>query len=635
MGPHEPAPASEAMNQLRDKVAQLPTQPGVYLYKDAKEKVIYVGKAKNLRSRVRSYFNEDRLAEAKTGSLIAESRHIDFIQVDNNKEALALENNLIKQYKPRFNILLRDDKTFPYVKLTNEKYPRVYVTRRLLKDGANYYGPFFPGNLAHRLVHFIHRHFKVPSCKIDFSRRHTHPCLQYHIHRCLGPCVAGLTTDEAYAAAVRDVRLFLEGRHRDLANELEKRMNVSADEMRFEEAASLRNLMSTVREMEQKQKMAAAEGEDIDILAYHAEPPLVAVNLFHLRHGKIVDRREFFWEDQEEFQPSEFFEALLKQVYLNSAHIPGLIHVPADFEDREELEDFLADARGRKVEILTPQRGTKKALLSLVETNAKHSFEQRFRVMKPSSQAIQEAVQEVLNLPEAPRRIECFDISHIQGTDKVASMVVWEDGRMKKSDYRKFIIRTVAGNDDFASMREVITRRYGRLQEEKQPFPGLVLVDGGLGQLHAAAEALEAIGITYQPLASIAKREEWIYVYGQEDEPIVLDKFSPILHLVQTIRDEAHRFAVTFHRTRRNAQRLTSEIRAIPGVGAKTVEKLLRTLGSLERVRQASREELTSVVGPAAANRLLVYLQTAAGQNPLVQIAPLETLEEPEPEHVG
>jgi excinuclease ABC subunit C len=635
MGPHEPAPASEAMNQLRDKVAQLPTQPGVYLYKDAKEKVIYVGKAKNLRSRVRSYFNEDRLAEAKTGSLIAESRHIDFIQVDNNKEALALENNLIKQYKPRFNILLRDDKTFPYVKLTNEKYPRVYVTRRLLKDGANYYGPFFPGNLAHRLVHFIHRHFKVPSCKIDFSRRHTHPCLQYHIHRCLGPCVAGLTTDEAYAAAVRDVRLFLEGRHRDLANELEKRMNVSADEMRFEEAASLRNLMSTVREMEQKQKMAAAEGEDIDILAYHAEPPLVAVNLFHLRHGKIVDRREFFWEDQEEFQPSEFFEALLKQVYLNSAHIPGLIHVPADFEDREELEDFLADARGRKVEILTPQRGTKKALLSLVETNAKHSFEQRFRVMKPSSQAIQEAIQEVLNLPEAPRRIECFDISHIQGTDKVASMVVWEDGRMKKSDYRKFIIRTVAGNDDFASMREVITRRYGRLQEEKQPFPGLVLVDGGLGQLHAAAEALEAIGITYQPLASIAKREEWIYVYGQEDEPIVLDKFSPILHLVQTIRDEAHRFAVTFHRTRRNAQRLTSEIRAIPGVGAKTVEKLLRTLGSLERVRQASREELTSVVGPAAANRLLVYLQTAAGQNPLVQIAPLETLEEPEPEHVG
>jgi excinuclease ABC subunit C len=607
-------------------VAQLPVEPGVYLYKDAQGKVIYVGKAKNLRSRVRSYFNEDRLADAKTGGLIDEARDIDFIQVDNNKEALALENNLIKQYKPRFNILLRDDKTFPYVKLTNEKYPRVYVTRRILKDGAGYYGPFFPGNLAHRLVHFIHRHFKVPSCKIDFSRRHTHPCLEYHIHRCLGPCVAGLTTDEAYAAAVRDVRLFLEGRHRDLANELERRMAAASENMRFEEAASLRNLATTVREMEQRQKMDAVEGEDIDIFAYHAEPPLVAVNLFHLRHGKIVDRREFFWEDQEEFNASEFFEALLKQVYLNNVYIPGLIHVPADFEGRHELEEFLAEARGRKVEIATPQRGSKKALLALVETNAKHSFDQRFRVLKPSSKAIQEAVQDALNLPEAPRRIECFDISHIQGTDKVASMVVWEDGKMKKSDYRKFIIRTVAGNDDFASMREVITRRYARLQEEKLPFPGLVLVDGGLGQLHAAAEALEAIGITYQPLASIAKREEWIYVYGQEDEPIILDKFSPILHLVQTIRDEAHRFAVTFHRTRRNAKRLTSEMHEIPGVGAKTVEKLLKTLGSLERVRQASQEELTRIVGAAAANRLQAHFKTTFS---------LEPLEEPQPEHVG
>ncbi len=287
--------------ELREKVAQLPTQPGVYLYKDAQGKVLYVGKANNLRSRVRSYFSEERLAEARTGSLLGDARDIHFIEVDNNKEALALENNLIKQYKPRFNVLLRDDKTYPYVKLTHEKYPRVYVTRRILKDGGSYYGPFFPGNLAHRLVHFIHRHFKVPSCKVDFGRRHTHPCLQYHIHRCLGPCVAELTTDEAYAAAVRDVRLFLEGRHRDLAEELEKRMNAAAEDMRFEEAASLRNLVSTVREMDEKQKMAAAEGEDIDIFAYHAEPPLVAVNLFHLRNGKIVDRREFFWEEQHDF----------------------------------------------------------------------------------------------------------------------------------------------------------------------------------------------------------------------------------------------------------------------------------------------------------------------------------------------
>ncbi|MBV9265400.1 MAG: excinuclease ABC subunit UvrC, partial [Acidobacteriaceae bacterium] len=470
---------------LREKVAQLPTQPGVYLYKDGAGSVLYVGKAKNLRSRVRSYFNEDRLAEAKTGTLIGEARDIAFIEVHNNKEALALENNLIKQYKPRFNVLLRDDKTYPYVKLTNEKYPRVYVTRRILKDGAGYYGPFFPGNLAHRLVHFIHRHFLVPSCKIDFNRRHTHPCLQYHIHRCLGPCVEGLTTDAAYAAAVNDVRLFLEGRHRDLIVDLESRMQRAAEDMRFEEAASLRNLTTTVRELHEKQTMAAVEGDDVDIFAYHAEPPLVAVNLFHLRNGKIVDRRELFWEDQPDFDPAEFFGALLKQVYVGSRYIPGRIHVPADFEDRQELEEFLSDLRHRRVEIAVPQRGSKKAMLALVETNAKHSFEQRFRVMKPSSDAIRGALQDALNLPDLPKRIECFDISHIQGTDKVASMVVWESGGMKKSDYRKFIIRTVEGNDDFASMREVITRRYSKLKEENQPFPSLVLVDGGLGQLHA------------------------------------------------------------------------------------------------------------------------------------------------------
>lgn len=615
----------EAKIRLKEKVAQLPTRPGVYLYEDAEGTVLYVGKANNLRSRVRSYFNEERLADARTGSLISEARDVRFIQVDNNKEALALENNLIKQYKPRFNILLRDDKTYPYVKLTNEKYPRVYVTRRRLKDGASYYGPFFPANLAYRLVNLIHRYFLVPSCKIDFDRNHTHPCLQFHIHRCLGPCVHGLTTDAVYQAAVHDARLFLEGRHRDLANELEARMEAASVEMRFEEAASLRNLLTTVREMEEKQKMAAAEGDDVDIFGFYAEPPLLAVDLFHLRGGKIVDRREFFWEDQTEFEPSDFFEALLKQVYLNHQHIPGRIHVPSDFEQREELEEFLSELRGRRVEIAIPQRGPKKALLSLVETNARHSFDQRFRVLKPSSKAIQGALQEALNLPDAPRRIECFDISHIQGTDKVASMVVWEDGRMKKGDYRKFIIRTVAGNDDFASMSEVITRRYSKLRDEHRPFPSLVLVDGGLGQLHAAAAALESLGVTDQPLASIAKREEWIYVYGQEDEPIVLDKFSPILHLVQNIRDEAHRFAVTFHRTRRNAQRLTSELHDVPGIGQKTVEKLLRAFGSLERVKAASEQEVAAVAGGSAAKKLTAYFAGTASDPGLVQIPPVSS----------
>ncbi len=583
----------------------------MYLYKDAHGQVIYVGKAKNLRARVRSYFLEEHLADVKTGTLIHEARDIDFIQVDNEKEALALENNLIKQYKPRYNILLRDDKTYPYIKLTAERYPRVYVTRRLKKDGSTYYGPYFPGNLAHRLVHFIHRHFKVPSCNVDLTRKHSHPCLEYHIHRCHGPCVEGLVTDERYAQAVRDVRLFLEGRVKDLEQELRARIESASEATRYEEASALHSLLHTVEEVAEKQKMAAAEGDDTDIFAYYAEPPLVAVNLFHLRRGHIVDRREFFWEDQRQFDPPEFFASLLKQVYLNDPYVPAFIHVPVEFEDAPVLEEYLTEKRGRKVEIHTPQRGQKKAMLALVGSNARHSFEQRFRVMKPSSTAIQEALRDALSLEKAPRRIECFDISHIQGTDKVASMVVWEDGRMKKSDYRKFIIRTVEGNDDFASMREVITRRYGRLQEEKSPRPGLVLVDGGLGQLHAAAAALESLGITDQPLASIAKREEWIYVYGQEDEPVVLDKFSPVLHLVQMVRDEAHRFAVTFHRTRRNADRLRGELARIPGIGEKTAAKLLRHFGSLERVRDASEEDLATVAGKAAARKLRAALLPA------------------------
>jgi len=593
--------------ELRDKAGQLPLAPGVYLYKDAGGRVIYVGKAKSLRHRVRSYFSEDKLADVKTGTLIAEARDIDYILVDNEKEALALENNLIKQYQPRFNVLLRDDKTYPYIKLTHEKYPRVYVTRRLRKDGATYFGPYFPANLAHRLVHFIHRHFQVPSCKVDLTRYHPKPCLQYHIHRCLGPCVEGLTTGEAYAGAVRDVKLFLEGRHSDLAQELRARMEAASEEMRFEQAASLRDLLSTVEEIGERQKMAAAKGDDVDIFACYAEPPLVALNLFHLRHGQIVDRREFFWEDQPDFDEPQFFSALLKQLYLDQQFIPAEIHVPVEFEDCEALEELLSEKRNHRVEIRTPQRGQKKALLDLVRNNARHSFDMRFHVLKPSSRAIQGALEDALNLPAAPARIECFDVSHIQGTDKVASMVVWEDGRMKKSDYRKFIIKTVIGNDDYASMREVVARRYSRLQEEKRAMPGLVLIDGGIGQLHAAAEALEAVGIVDQPLASIAKREEIIYVNGQEDEPVVLDRFSPILHLIQSIRDEAHRFAVTFHRSRRNARQLSSELDAIRGVGGRTVKKLLKEFGSSELVRAASEDQLAAVVGRAAARRVKAH----------------------------
>ncbi|PYX35727.1 MAG: excinuclease ABC subunit C, partial [Acidobacteria bacterium] len=556
---------------LAAKIRSLPTSAGVYLYKNAEGQVIYVGKAKNLRSRVSSYFHEGRIEDAKTGTLVREAVDVDYIVVANNKEALALENNLIKQRKPRFNILLRDDKTYPYIKLTlGERFPRVYVTRRLRKDGSAYYGPYFPANLAYRIVDLIHRHFLIPSCKVDLTRFHPRPCLQFYIRRCLGPCVEGLTTPEAYQEAVRDVKLFLGGRQTDLVRSLSVRMDEAAAAQEYERAAKCRDLISTVEQLQERQRIAAVEGDDADVFGYHYENGMVAVNLFHMRSGRVMDRREFFWEDlpetslsqppsaaaaepssadssQSEFHPLEFLSALLKQLYIGQPYVPRNIYVPVEFEDREMLEELLSEqiasdgGRLTRVHILVPQRGEKRSLLDLAGNNAKQSYDQRFRVMKPNTRAIQDALQEALGLPDLPKRIECFDISHIQGAETVASMVVWEDGQMKKSDYRKFIIRTVDGVDDFAAMREVVTRRYKRVQVEKKPLPSLVLIDGGLGQLHAAAEALDSLEIINQPLAAIAKREEIIYVSGQEDEPVVLDHHSPVLHLVQLIRNEAHR----------------------------------------------------------------------------------------------
>jgi excinuclease ABC subunit C len=445
----------------REKAAALPESPGVYLFKDAAGKVVYVGKARSLRNRVRSYFLESRWVDAKTGSLAREIADLETILVENEREALALENNLIKQYKPKFNVMLRDDKTYPYIKLTlYEKYPRVYFTRRVKKDGSLYFGPYFPASLARRILHFIHKRFLVPSCYVDLTKVHPRPCLQYYIHRCLGPCAEGLTTDARYAEAVRDARMFLEGRRQDLMKSIEERMLAAAEGERFEEAASYRDLLRTLDDIEERQRIASAQGDDTDVLAYYAEPPLVAANLFHLRAGRVVDRREFFWEDLEEFDPHEFVPSLLKQLYLEAEYLPKMIHVPIDFEDHALLGELLSERAGHKVEIFTPQRGSKRAFLDLAENNAKHIFEQRFRVLKPTSKAIGEALQSALNLPEEAKRIESFDISHIQGTDTVASMVVWENGRMKKSDYRKFIIRgdeapegrERAQNDDFASM---------------------------------------------------------------------------------------------------------------------------------------------------------------------------------------
>ena len=411
------------------------------------------------------------------------------------------------------------------------------------------------------------------------------------------------------------MKLFLEGRGADLSRSLQQRMTEAAAREQFELAAKYRDLISTVHLLEQKQRIAAVDGDDADVFGYHYENEMLAVNLFHMRGGKIVDKREFFWEDLSEiageigWQPGEFFSSLLKQVYLDQQYVPHAIYVPVDFEDRPTLEEVLSEGQKRRVQIHIPQRGEKRSLVDLVGQNAKQAFDQRFRVMKPAAKAIQEALQDALMLPELPKRIECFDISHIQGAETVASMVVWEDGQMKKSDYRKFIIKGVEGVDDFASMREVVTRRYKRVQDEKQNMPSVVLIDGGIGQLHAAAQALEALQIVNQPLASIAKREEIIYIQGQEDEPVILDRHSPVLHLVQLVRDEAHRFAVTFHRKRRQMRDRKTELLDIPGIGEHTTERLLQHFGSLQAVKEADAAALASVVSRSQADAILRHFR--------------------------
>ena len=617
----------EATLDLQEKIRTLPSQPGVYLYKNPAGEVIYVGKAKNLRSRVRSYLLEASQANAKTGSLMREAVDVDYILVANEHEALALENNLIKQRKPRFNILLRDDKTYPYIKLTmKDRYPKVLVTRRLRKDGSLYYGPYFPGNLAHRIVDLVHRTFLLPSCKLDLSRYYARPCLQYYIKRCLGPCVEGLTTPEIFREAVRDTQMLLDGHQGDLRRSLETRMNDAAGAEQFELAAKYRDMIVTVEQLHEKQRMASSENEDAEVFGYHFERGMLAVNLFHMRGGKIVDRREFFWEELPEFLEEDeiaaavpqstdtgeaaqfpagaFFSSLLKQLYLDQNYVARTVYVPVEFADRVALSDLLTERTGRKVEILVPQRGEKRSLVDLAAQNALQSYNQRFRVMQPNGKTIADALEDALTLPEPPKRIECFDISHIQGAEMVASMVVWENGAMNKSAYRKFKIRSVEGVDDFAAMREVIGRRYARIKNEEQAMPSLVLVDGGLGQLHAAAGALEELGFTTQPLASIAKREEVIYVYGQEDEPVVLDRRSPVLHLVQKIRDESHRFAVSYHRKRREIRDRGSDLLEVPGVGPQTRTRLVQHFGSVRGVKDASLEALRSLVGPKMASAI-------------------------------
>ena len=569
----------------------------MYLYRDEGGVVLYVGKAKSLRNRVRTYFQESRTHDPRRDRMIDQVWDVEFIVTDTEGEALALENNLIKQNKPRYNVLLRDDKTYPYIKLTlNEAYPKALITRRVRKDGALYFGPYFPGGLARKTLRLIERHFMVRNCNIRIDGKRGRPCLQYYIHRCMGPCVAQLSTREAYMESVQDVRLFLEGRTRDLLARLNQKMEAASGNQQYEAAGHHRDAIRTIQQVAERQKMASAGSDDIDIFGLHRDGPQVAVSAFHMRGGRVVNKKELFWEDQSNFDQSEFLGALLKQYYLDAPFIPVEIHVPVVFEDQLVLAEKLSEKKGRKVEIRTPVRGAKREMMELLRRNAKLTFDQRFRSAVPSASTIAREVEETLELEKTPKRIEGFDISNLQGSDIVASMVVWREGSMRKSEYRRFIVRSVSGKpDDFKSIREVVTRRYRRVMEEKQRMPDLILIDGGLGQLHAAQAALDDLNIVDQPLASIAKREEIIYIAGREDEPVMLDRRSPVLRLIQQIRDESHRFAVTFHRKRRGRQSRTTQLEDIAGIGPRTARKLLDHFGSMKKVSETSPEELSKV----------------------------------------
>ena len=602
---------------LDEKLKEIPKSPGVYLYKNAAGKIIYIGKAKNLRNRVRSYFQAGRTSdfsyEIKTAELVRQIADVEIIVTDNEVEAFILEATLVKQHQPYFNYKLKDDKSYPHLKLTiNEPFPKCVITRRIQSDGALYFGPFLPASMARRTIDLINRTFQLRTCDIEIDGKAPRPCLEYHIKRCLGPCVKGLCTPAEYQEAVRDVHMLLEGRNTELADQLAERMEHASADLRYELAAKYRDLRKTVIKLSEQQKMATTGESDLDIFGYYREGKRLALQLFTMREGDIVGRREFFWEDlpAEDFNPAEFLSEVLAQYY-SSDYVPREIHVAIDFNDRELLERALSERKGRRVHILAPQRGEKRDMIDLVEKNAKLAFEQRFRVLKPDMKRVLEEMQETLELPRFPARIESFDISHIQGAENVAGMVVCENGRMNRNDYRKFKIRSVEGANDFASMHEAVLRRYRRLRDEEKSLPDLIMIDGGKGQLNAAAEAMRELDLEAVPMIGVVKpplrhnEVAYLLVKGREDEPIYLDPHSQILRLIQMIRDETHRYAVTYHRKRRELRDFTSELSAIPGVGEKRKTRLLRQFGSIQKIALASVDELAPFVGRKTAAEIV------------------------------
>jgi excinuclease ABC subunit C len=585
--------------ELQKKLEELPRSAGVYLFKGHGGEILYVGKARSLRSRVRSYFQEARVDSPRLDRLVDRIEDVEIVVTDTEREALVLENSLIKTHKPRFNVLLRDDKNHPYLKLTlEEDYPRLYVVRQPGSDGNVYAGPYVPASLARKTANLVHRLFGIRNCREKLDGKRPRPCLQYQIHRCIAPCVDTLVSLETYRKAAEDARLFLEGRNDDLIASLKSKMHQEAENERFEEAARLRDNVRMLEDQKTRQKMAGVRGDESDVFGFYREGSQAVLQVFSIRSGKVVDRDSFLLENVDFHDDGALVEASLKQYYELGRFLPSTIHVPTDFPYREAVAEELTSQKGSRVEILVPRRGGKKRLVELVSKNARLAYELDFREEGRQAAERLEELRKVLALSYAPERIEGFDISNIQGSEVVASMVVFERGQPKRSDYRKFKIRSLERGkpDDFAAMREVVMRRYRRLLEEGAELPDLILVDGGKGQLGAALEGLEELGLSHLPTVSLAKKEEWIFRPGIPD-PLVLDHHSPALQLLQRTRDEAHRFAVTFHRQQRKARDLRSSLDSIPGIGPRNRRKLLIRFKSLKGVKAAELSDLQAVLG--------------------------------------
>lgn len=598
--------------KLSAKLQHLPSTPGVYLFRDASGTVLYIGKARNLKNRVSSYFRDSALSDPKVRMINALTRDLDFFLTDNEVEALILESNLVKEEQPRLNARLKDDKSFLHIKVTvNEKYPRVLLTRKIRKDGALYFGPYLPASLAKKTIRIINRYFRLRTCSIPIDGRLDRPCLEYHINRCLGPCVEGLCSFEDYQHSVQEALMLLEGKTGELTQRLTRRMNELAEAEKFEAAALYRNRIKVLNDLGEKQKITSSSLFEADIFAYFHDGARASLQVFSMRGGQILGKKEYFWEELELFDPRSFLRDALQQYYLNSTYVPAKILLPVEIEDQKILRQWLkkkrADSGKTGLEVTVPKRGKNLDLVTMVEKNARMAFESRFRILPDASRKdpVLSQLSEELNLSGAPGLIEAFDISTIQGSETVASMVSCRNGRMNRKEYRKFIIKgkKTAGPDDFAAMREAVYRRYKKISGTGGKLPDLILVDGGKGQLHAAHQALSRLDLDNLPLAAIAKKEEIIFVQGRED-PIILDQHSPVLHLIQEIRDEAHRFAVTFHRRRRSKRDFSSELDDIPGIGPKKKARLLQNFGSIARIRRASVEELSPFLGGRLARDL-------------------------------